>query len=329
MTLLDHGGALRLAAQQYDIAPEHWLDLSTGINPHGWPVPTVPAAVWRRLPEMNDGLEQAAANYYGTQAVLAVAGSQAAIQGLPTLREQSRVGILHPGYAEHAHGWRRHGHRITLLQQDTLAAAVDRLDVMVVIHPNNPTGAVFKLDTLLTWREKLAHRGGWLVVDEAFMDTAPQQSLAFAAELPGLVILRSLGKFFGLAGVRVGFVLAASALRQRLQEHLGPWTVNGPGRWIATQALLDQSWQQIMRKTLQWDSARLGALLDRHGFPVAGGTALFQWVQHDNAAYWHDALARQGILVRRFSDPPSLRFGLPDTQTAWQRLERALANNQR
>jgi cobalamin biosynthetic protein CobC len=307
---------------------EHWLDLSTGINPHSWPVPPIPAAVWRRLPEVNDGLEQAAATYYETHAVLAVAGSQAAIQGLPMLREPSRVGILHPGYAEHAHAWRRHGHRVVLLQQDTIAAAVDRLDVVVVIHPNNPTGAVFELDVLLEWRDKLAQRGGWLIVDEAFMDTTPQHSLAFAAESPGLVILRSLGKFFGLAGVRVGFVLAASTLRQRLQEHLGPWTVNGPGRWIATQALLDQTWQQTMGKTLQRDSIRLAALLDSHRLPVAGGTALFQWVQHDDAAYWHDALARQGILVRQFSDPPSLRFGLPDTEAAWQRLQQALVNSQ-
>lgn len=126
----------------------------------------------------------------------------------------------------------------------------------------------------------------------------------------------------------VGFVLAASPLRRRLQEHLGPWAVNGPGRWIATQALLDQPWQQAMRKTLQRDSTRLANLLNGYGLPVAGGTALFQWVQHNNAACWHDKLARQGILVRRFNDPPGLRFGLPDTEDAWQRLEKALANNQ-
>ncbi len=323
--MLEHGGALKAAADRYDIALSDWLDLSTGINPLNWPVPTVPALIWQRLPEREDGLEKAAADYFGSAQLLAVAGSQAAIQALPALRRTSRVGVLSPGYAEHAHAWRRHGHAVALLSPDALAAAVGELDVLVVINPNNPTGTQVAATTLLEWRARLAERGGWLVVDEAFMDATPERSLAVHAGLPGLIILRSLGKFFGLAGARVGFVLAEAELRDRLQAQLGPWTVSGPGRWVATQALTDRAWQQQTRASLPQASVRLAGLLGRHSLAVSGGTALFQWLLHPQAEYFQDALARRGILVRRFDDPPSLRLGLPATEAAWRRLDLALA----
>ena len=323
--MLEHGGALNALAVRYGIAAKDWLDLSTGINPQGWPVPSVPAAVWRRLPEPDDNLEPAAQEYYGSEQLLPVSGSQAAIQSLPALRVPARVGILSPGYAEHAQAWRRHGHAVEPLALEALEAAVDHLDVIVVINPNNPTGARFAPDTLLGWRERLAVRGGWLVVDEAFMDATPAHSLAPHAGLSGLIVLRSLGKFFGLAGARVGFMLGEAELRARLGEYLGPWAVNGPGRWVAAQALADPAWQTGMRTRLPRESARLAALLGRHGLKIAGGTALFQWSIHPDAGFFQEALARRGILVRRFAAPPSLRLGLPGDEAAWRRLDLALA----
>jgi cobalamin biosynthetic protein CobC len=178
---------------------------------------------------------------------------------------------------------------------------------------------------LLDWRARLAARGGWLVVDEAFMDATPAGSLANPVGLPGLILLRSLGKFFGLAGARVGFVLAEPAVLERLGEALGPWTVTGPSRWVAAQALSDRGWQAETRTRLDRAGSRLADLLNRQRLPVAGGTGLFQWVPLPEAEFWHDALARRGILVRRFTDPPALRFGLPDGEPAWRRLELALA----
>lgn len=323
--MLEHGGARRAAAARYGIPLGDWLDLSTGINPQGWPVPTVPAEVWRRLPEDEDGLESAAAAYYGTESLLPTAGTQAAIQALPLLREPGRVGVLSPSYAEHAHAWRRAGHRLELLPAENVDAAVDRLDALVLVHPNNPTGVRFPLESLLDWRSRLAARGGWLVVDEAFVDVNPAESLAIRAGLPGLIVLRSLGKFFGLAGARVGFVLAEPGLLERLRELLGPWTVSGPSRWVATQALCDRDWQAEARGRLDRAGNRLADLLGRQGLPAAGGTCLFQWAPLPEAAFWQDALARRGILVRRFTDPAGLRFGLPDGEPAWRRLELALA----
>ena len=323
--MLEHGGALRAAAIRYRIPLSNWLDVSTGINPRNWPVPPISATVWQRLPETEDGLEKAAAAYYGTPHLLPIAGSQAAIQTLPLLRESGQVGVLHPGYAEHAHAWRRAGHEVEALVTEALDMAVDRLDVLVLIHPNNPTGQRFDRATLLDWRARLAARGGWLVVDEAFMDATPEDSLAGQTGLPGLIVLRSLGKFFGLAGARVGFALAESAVLERLQESLGPWTVSGPARWVATQALNDQIWQERMQVELHRSGKRLADLLKRQGLPVAGGSGLFQWVPLPEAAFWQEALARRGILARRFADPPGLRFGLPGAESAWRRLELALA----
>ncbi len=323
--MLEHGGRLRAAAIQYRIPLSGWLDLSTGINPQGWPIPPIPARVWQRLPEPDDGLEAAAVAYYGAESLLPVAGSQAAIQALPRLREPGRVGVLNPSYAEHAHAWRRAGHQVELLPAEDLDAALERLDVLALVHPNNPTGVRFPPELLLDWRARLAARGGWLVVDEAFMDATPAGSLANPVGLPGLILLRSLGKFFGLAGARVGFVLAEPAVLERLGEALGPWTVTGPSRWVAAQALSDRGWQAETRTRLDRAGSRLADLLNRQRLPVAGGTGLFQWVPLPEAEFWHDALARRGILVRRFTDPPALRFGLPDGEPAWRRLELALA----
>jgi cobalamin biosynthetic protein CobC len=322
--LLEHGGGLRAAAARYGIALGDWLDLSTGINPHGWPVPPVPPTVWQRLPELDDGLETTAVAYYGTPQVLPVAGSQAAIQALPRLRKPGRIGVLQPSYAEHAHAWRGAGHQLELLPPDQLEAAADRLDALVLVNPNNPTGQRFDPALLLEWRARLAERGGWLVVDEAFMDATPEQSLTIQMGLPGLIVLRSLGKFFGLAGARVGFALAEPELRERLQEALGPWPVSGPSRWMATQALADRDWQARTRLWLEQVGKRLADLLRRQRLPVAGGTGLFQWVPMPEADFWQDALARRGILVRRFNDPPGLRFGLPGAESHWRRLELAL-----
>ncbi len=323
--MLEHGGAVRTAAIRYRIPLGEWLDLSTGVNPQGWPVPPIPPAIWQRLPEADDGLETAAAAYYGTPHLLPVAGSQAAIQALPLLRPSGRVGVIHPSYAEHAHAWQRAGHQLEVLPVAELDTAVNRLDVLVLVHPNNPTALRFPLDVLLDWRARLAARGGWLVLDEAFMDATPAESLAGFAHLPGLIVLRSLGKFFGLAGARVGFVLAEAALRERLQEQLGPWAVNGPARWVARQALADQQWQAQTRAGLARSGMRLADLLKRQRLPLADGTALFQWTLIADAEFWQDALAQRGILVRRFADPPGLRFGLPGSEPAWRRLEMALA----
>ena len=323
--MLEHGGRLRRAAREYGIALEHWLDLSTGISPFGWPLPAIPASAWRRLPEEDDGLIEAACAYYDAPAVLPVAGSQAAIQALPLLRPASRVGIIAPGYAEHAYAWQRAGHRVTTQTADALLANTAAWDVLILIHPNNPGGEHFDPQTLLRLHAELAARGGWLVIDEAFMDVTPDESLCRYTDREGLIVLRSVGKFFGLAGARAGFVCAPPALLEALNEQLGPWTLSGPTCYLVRLALEDRAWQAAQRIRLLQTSEHLSSLLAKHGWTLAAGCGLFQWCRHEDAARVHHALARHGILTRLFDTPASLRFGLPPDETAFERLDQALA----
>ena len=319
--VLEHGGRLVEAARQYRIAPSEWLDLSTAINPLGWPVPPIPPSMWTRLPQDEDGLAEVAGRYYQAAQVLPVAGSQAAIQALPRLRRRGRVGLCQPAYAEHAHAWRRAGHEVVAWSADD---SLDGLDVLVLVHPNNPTGQTYGSAQLLGWHAQLAAHGGWLVLDEAFIDATPAASLAPHSDRPGLIVLRSLGKFFGLAGARVGFVAAEAPLLSALQELLGPWTVAGAARWLAQSALADTDWQAQTRLDLARAGQALAQLLGANGLLPTGGSALFQWVTTPQAAAIHQGLARQGILTRYFETPASLRFGLPGAAVEWQRLESTL-----
>ncbi len=327
--MLEHGGRLRAVVEQSDIAQADWLDLSTGINPDTWQTDEpMPAVCWQRLPEDDDGLEQAARDYYQAPSLLPVAGSQMAIQALPRLRSASTVAMAAVAYAEHAHHWQLQGHKLLLIDEKSLSAMPDQLpdqlDVLLLINPCNPTGQTFSREQLLSWHHQLAARGGWLVVDEAFIDMTPAQSLASVTDRPGLIVLRSVGKFFGLAGARVGFVLAHPALLASLAELLGPWAVSGPSRWLLQRALQDRSWQQAMRSQLAAHSERLQRLLSQSGLMPAGGTGLFQYCLHPQAVLIYQQLLQQGVLVRLFETPAALRFGLPDQEADWQRLEQVL-----
>ncbi len=327
--LLPHGGRLQAAAAHFAIPLAQWLDLSTGINPKGWPAKELPASTWIRLPEDDDDLETAACRYYAAPHLLPVAGSQAAIQALPRLRTVSRVSVLHPGYAEHAHAWQRSHHIVSAVTPAQIDQMLPNTDVLILIHPNNPTGAVFPITQLLDWHAQLAKRGGWLIADEAFMDVTPECSLVPYATSAGLIVLRSLGKFFGLAGARVGFVCAQPELLKQLHYLLGPWTVSTPARWVAAQALQDIPWQEETRRYLLQASDRLRTMLAHRQLPPSGGCAFFQWVISRHAVDIYNVLASQGILVRYLDNPSSLRFGLPAHEPDWQRLDHALTHIQR
>ncbi|QJI32627.1 threonine-phosphate decarboxylase [Pseudomonas sp. ADAK18] len=322
--MLEHGGRLRKAALQYGVPEADWLDLSSGLAPWPWPIPEIPLRAWARLPETDDGLEQAACEYYGATQVLPVPGSQAAIQLLPRLRRAGKVGVLSPCYAEHAEAWRRAGYIVREVLEQEVDFFLDSLDVLVVVNPNNPTGLSLPPQRLLDWHARLAERGGWLVVDEAFMDNTPQLSLASQADQVGLVVLRSFGKFFGLAGVRLGFVLAERRLLKLLAEQVGPWAVSGPTRVLGQVCLRDSAGHVQQRLRCEEASRRLCELLQRFDLQPQGGCDLFQWLITERAEHLHEFMAQRGILLRLFVHDSSLRFGLPGTDADWLRLEHAL-----
>jgi cobalamin biosynthetic protein CobC len=320
--MLEHGGNLRDAALRF--GRYDWIDLSTGINPHWYPAPAPPDDAWHRLPEADPELALAAASYYGAPLMLPVAGTQAAIQALPRLRKPSRVTVAAPSYAEHAHHWRAHGHTLTQTPYDDLDAVVSGSDVMVICNPNNPTGATVPAEQLLRWADQLAARGGWLVVDEAFGDTSQHNSVAAHSGRPGLIVLRSIGKFFGLAGIRLGFVAAHPELLRDLADLLGPWTISGPAQHIALAALRDQEWQAATRTQLQTSGKRLRQLLAMYGIQ-SNGTPLFQWWSEARPEEFWLHMAERGIWVRLFKHAArGIRLGLPPDEASWQRLQAAL-----
>jgi cobalamin biosynthesis protein CobC len=331
---ITHGGNLHEAARLYRIPYDQWLDLSTGINPHGYPVPPVPADAWRRLPDDGDGFAALAARYYGApdaSHVLPVAGSQAAIRALPALLPRAPVGIAPLTYSEYAPAFERAGHRVVPLDT-TRATLPDAITHVVIVNPNNPTADYASADMLLDWHAQLSTRGGTLLVDEAFADAmpAPSASLASYTARPGLIVLRSPGKFFGLAGVRAGFVLAQPMLLNALRETLGAWTVSGPARHAVSAAFADTQWQQQMRERVASEGERLATLLRAQRLAVQA-TPLFAWTADERAPALHRELAQRGIWTRLFAQtqPASVRFGLPTSDDDWTRLELALAESVR
>ena len=330
--MLEHGGNLQEAARRFGRPVQQWLDLSTGINPHYYPVPHFSEQAWHRLPEKMPALSAAAQAFYGAPEMLAVAGTQAAIQALPRLRLQkngiARVVVAAPSYAEHAHQWRQHGHLVHECAYDALAAHIATADVVVVCNPNNPTGETVDAETLLGWAAQLAGRGGWLIVDEAFGDTVSDLSVASSTGQAGLIVLRSVGKFFGLAGVRVGFVAGQHGLLQQLENMLGPWAISGPAQQITCAALQDVTWQTATRQHLLKQGDRLQNMLLEHGY-TSTGTALFQWcsdavLQGETERLWLH-LAERGIWVRLFRQAArGCRFGLPADEAGWQKLSLTL-----
>jgi len=339
--MLEHGGKLIYFAKKYQIAPSDWLDLSTGVSPFTYPCQMVDMNTWNRLPEDDDGLALAAENYYGCSQLLAVAGSQAAIMRIPEVittlhnakglkKEQPLVVLPAIGYKEHQHAWQAQHWQMLFYQDLPSAAELEQADVLVVINPNNPTGKLIDCQRLAKWQSQLAQRGAYLIIDEAFIDCTPEQSLLcyFNGCLPeNLIVLRSIGKFFGLAGARVGFVFASSVLRGFLANKLGPWTISGPSRQIVKSALNDNAWQLAMREQLRASSQQLRQVLAFFfNESTITGTDFFQRVSFSkNAAeILHQQLCKQGILTRLCDELDAIRFGLPANKQEFNRLEEAL-----
>lgn len=326
-----HGGDLARASQVFGVPLEQWIDLSTGISPWSWPVPRLPDHVWRRLPPRSDGLVAAAQSFYqSTAELLAVPGSQWAIAQLcPALLELraiapgQRVAVPARGYQEHRFAWARAGINCVEYQCIAeLAALVNTAstDHAVVITPNNPTAEVCEAGQLQTIAAQLAERKGWTVVDQAFADLAGDPILELG---PCGVTLRSLGKFFGLAGLRVGFVAAPKSLREHLQTQLGPWSLAHPARFIAQQALLDRDWHRLQRERVAAKSQVWSQWLERRlGTPVLNAGLFFTVEKASQDCHQiYRCLGSRGVLLRIFEERDGerlLRFGLPETQRPLQ-----------
>jgi cobalamin biosynthetic protein CobC len=321
-----HGGALEVARRLAPEAPEPWIDLSTGVNPHAFPLPRLEPDAWRRLPDAEalTKLEAAAALRYGVapQGVVAGSGSQALIHALSHILPRGAVGVLAPTYGGFAAAFAAAGARVVEAKR---LADMGALDVAIVVNPNNPDGRITQRAGLLALHERLARRRAMLIVDEAFADFDGEESLAASLPTSGAVVLRSFGKTYGLAGLRLGFALAATDIAQSLRAALGPWPVSGPAIAIGANALADSDWLNETRARLSQDAARLDDLLRGAGWRIIGGTRLFRLAAHVDARAAFERLLAAGILARPFAEAPDwLRFGLPGDGNAWERLAAAL-----
>jgi cobalamin biosynthetic protein CobC len=321
----EHGGEVDWAAERYGVPRDRWLDLSTGINPNPYPLPDLARDYWHRLPDLalDEWLRESAAAYYGAPdpaVVVPTPGSQAAIQWLPRLVPMTRVAIVSPTYREHAQSWTAAGHGVAPIGSiDDVPA---RTGVIVAVNPNNPDGRVIDPRRLLE-----LSRDHLVVVDEAFADVAPDISLARRTGSNDLVVLRSVGKFFGLAGMRLGFVLTGQPLAAKLRRAMGHWAVSGPAAAVGAVALADDAWVRAARIRLTMAAGRLDGVLVRSGLKVLGGTTLFRLGCHPQARHLFEHLAHAGILVRAFTDRPDwLRFGIPGDDAGFDRLGTVLGS---
>jgi cobalamin biosynthetic protein CobC len=325
---IEHGGDLGAARLLFPGAPEPFIDLSTGINPYPYPIPQLSPDLFTRLPEAAalDRLAAIAARAYGAPSaahVVAAPGTQILLPLVAALVRPGHAAVLGPTYAEHIRAAAQAGHQVAEVPE---VAGLRNVELAVMVNPNNPDGRIIPRAALLDCARDLP-AGGLLVVDEAFMDVgAPGGSLAPDCGHQNIVVLRSFGKFFGLAGLRLGFALAGPALAARLRAGLGPWAVAGPAIAIGAAALSDLSWAATTRARLARAAIRLDQVLTGAGLEAAGGTALFRLVRTEAAPELFQHLGRAGILVRRFAEQPTwLRFGLPASEPDWQRLAAAMA----
>ncbi len=327
---LEHGGALDRLRHQFPDAPQPWLDLSTGINPWPYPHTDCPRSVFEHLPRQEDFAvcREAMAHAFNAPIdnLLIAPGSELLIRLLPTVLRLRSVAVLAPGYGDHGKAWRAAGAAVTD-RASPLDRALDSgtdTDAVVLCNPNNPDGQLFDPDVLDALRARLARRGGWLIVDEAYADLKPALSCAPLAGSDGLIVLRSFGKFYGLAGLRLGALLAPSAILRAMAVRLGVWPVSGPALAIGARAYSDCAWQLQTRQQLPTAATALDAALRKAGHPACGGTALFRYLRCPDALALWERLARSGVYTRRFAwSREHLRIGLPDSDAALARLAAA------
>ncbi len=312
---LIHGGDLFAASERYGIPVEQWLDLSTGINPESYPPGDLPPQVFKQLPYLQPAFLKAAAEYYGSDQFLAVNGSQPVIQALPQVLERLPVLLPEVGYDEHRYHWARNGNQLSFYSAFDLKAATEQIESqlalggpfhLVVINPNNPSGLTFLPQTLISWAERMPE-GGAVIIDEAFVDTTPEQSVLRQALPDNMVVLRSFGKFFGLAGLRLGFAFSNEPLRLRLQEGLGLWQVNGVAQAVASEALTDVAWQQGARSDIEMNNQFTQRLLA----PLAELLQPQYQYQHGLFTVWKVTQSQSRLLQKTFAEQAVLIRVIP------------------
>ena len=309
----DHGGGLDHAISKFGGTRDDWLDLSTGINPISYPVPEIPEYFWRTLPDANaqSKLIGAARKFWNVDEeldILPSSGVSQLICMMPKLAPSSTVTIAKPTYNEHEAAFLNAGWKINATS-----------NAQVFVHPNNPDGRLYQVSEIDYLKNDLT------IIDESFCDTCPKESLLHLAKHDGVIVLKGLGKFWGLAGLRLGFAIAKPNTIQQLQQMIGPWAISGPAQYIGTNALTDSSWISTTQNRLAKDSKKLDTMMADINVPLIGGTDLFRLYDTKDAGHIQNSLAEKMVWSRRFPYSKTwLRLGLPGTQADWKQISSAL-----
>lgn len=339
MSLPRHGGDLARAVQHYGGRTDQWLDLSTGIAPYSWPaekyLSQAPASCWQDLPAepLQRACRDAVAQYYGARLMsltagntVLAAGSQAIIQQLPFFfasdvfakpLTELHIWCLAGSYGEHEYRWQQAGARLqhkTAAQLREALTSNQRLpDILLLVNPDNPSGLCWSTAEMIAWQRRLAAQQSWLIIDAAFIDALAKAGTETPLTVTAnTLMLTSIGKFFGLAGLRLGAALLDERLAEALASRLGPWPVSGLSLWLATRALQDRHWQQQQHQRLEGISQQL--LEACAGLPLIGSTRLFMTFEHPEVAVWQQQLAQQKIWTRCYVRQQRLRIGMPQQQ---------------
>jgi cobalamin biosynthetic protein CobC len=334
---IKHGGQLSRVALQYQIPERQWLDLSTGIAPFSYPIPHIPLKIWQELPTVSNKLLTVAKKYYQAKYCWPVSGSQSLIEKLPLLWLAQNLGkppsTLHVylpkiGYKEHQYSWQQANYQLHFYQQ-SLPEELHENSAVVVINPNNPLAHIFNIKQLTQLQKHCKNSNSLLIIDEAFADVF-EPEFSFVANIKSdaddVIVLRSFGKFFGLAGLRIGFACSGLKWSELIQHNIGPWAVNGPALHIAEMALQDKTWQKAQMKSLLSHSSKQQRLFEQQ-LPVLHieSNALFITVFLVNAPMIYDLLCKQAVYVRLTDENDALRFGIAD-ELQLTKLESVLLN---
>lgn len=334
-----HGGDIGTASKCFGVPREKWIDLSTGISPLHYPAVDISIEYLIRMPYQQDSFRSAVRGYYGQHDFLATNGSQQTIASLPKCLKNLPIVLPDIGYQEHAEAWRQHGAELVYYPSQNADDAKKVIEKwlasgdefhLLVINPNNPTCITFSPETLKYWSSQLAGDAA-LIVDEAFADLCPEQSVLGANFEANMVVLRSFGKFFGLPGLRLGFVFADQSLLYEIKAYIGVWDVSGPAQEIATRAFLDTQWQADARQRyldLSRDNQNLwqglfNQLREQGGDVLEAHQLLFSTytLEDKKAKRLFEVFAQQGVLLRLIQIDKGhslIRIGLVDIQNVQQ-----------
>ncbi len=317
---IQHGGDIDLAIKKYGGQRADWIDLSTGINRTSYPWQENVKVELRDLPsnKLLRSLEKAASRAYKVaedKDTAAVQGAQQIISLLPIcLKNYNSVAILGPTYNEYEKAFKS-----SEIKAETVSevSKLSSSDIAIVVNPNNPTGKVIAEEIL----NDLSKKVRILIIDESFKMFSSRRIQKF----DNVIQINSLGKFFGLAGVRLGFVSGPSNFIKSVRGMLGPWPVSSIAAEIGKIALNDQAWISQMEKILLEGSDVLHRACNRKNWKLIGKTNLFHTYATSSSLKVEKQFAAHYIWIRTFDYSETwVRLGIPTSKYEWTRVRQAL-----